>query len=614
MKTLSRDSIQRMAGGVSSNTSISGGGGGGGSAGISTGWVEANFLSKEFFNLLFEVHISTKVTVTDGLTTTETNTPGVLLPNDPIPEDVVEQNTPSEGWTTTTHVSIESIEAKSNFWSTLAISALGQGSGGGGGSVLFEPLLSINASGLAAPGAAQNGMTVVWNNTTHKWEYGSAGGGTDMQTVWAALAVNTSEQINASHLSTALSVYATQTWVGRQGYLTSVAFSDLTSHPTTLSGYGITDAMLTKILSSTSDIDTLYVAGSYRFTATAQGTWPTGVTANYGQMLVICGGGDTVAQIFFPYGDTQAYLRVGNPMNANNGSWKGWKRLVTPDMNVASATKLATARTLWGQSFDGTANVSGDMSSVGSIEMSSLLYMANGMSIQFKDSGGTYRNVMTLNSSNQLAIGYHIRQQGYVTELQGGNIAFTVGTSGISAMDISSVGRVWVKQGTQGLRIGDGLITWDSSNNALKVSDAWGNSANLYALGAVSALGFSSSGGSTSIDSLTINSSILVKDYADTSLKAISVTKATSSTTVNYLNIGETWNALYHDTRIYGFNVQLVSGNGAYIMSMNGAGKVTCPNYLQASRIYLDSSHYLYISGSSLIFSDGSTSRTVATL
>ena len=34
---------------------------------------------------------------------------------------------------------------------------------------------------------------------------------------------------------------------------------------------------------------------------------------------------------------------------------------------VASATKLATARTIWGQSFDGTGNVSGSLSEVGNI-------------------------------------------------------------------------------------------------------------------------------------------------------------------------------------------------------------------------------------------------------
>jgi hypothetical protein len=39
----------------------------------------------------------------------------------------------------------------------------------------------------------------------------------------------------------------------------------------------------------------------------------------------------------------------------------------TTTVNVGSATKLQTARTLWGQSFDGTANVSGNMTDVGDI-------------------------------------------------------------------------------------------------------------------------------------------------------------------------------------------------------------------------------------------------------
>lgn len=48
-------------------------------------------------------------------------------------------------------------------------------------------------------------------------------------------------------------------------------------------------------------------------------------------------------------------------------TWQPWKALAFTTDNVASATKLQTARTLWGQSFDGTGNVSGDMSSVGTI-------------------------------------------------------------------------------------------------------------------------------------------------------------------------------------------------------------------------------------------------------
>lgn len=44
------------------------------------------------------------------------------------------------------------------------------------------------------------------------------------------------------------------------------------------------------------------------------------------------------------------------------------------------AKKLQTPRTLWGQSFDGTANVSGDMTGVGSITMSGDLKIGNGTS------------------------------------------------------------------------------------------------------------------------------------------------------------------------------------------------------------------------------------------
>ena len=42
---------------------------------------------------------------------------------------------------------------------------------------------------------------------------------------------------------------------------------------------------------------------------------------------------------------------------------------ITTSATVAAANKLATARTLWGQSFDGTGNVSGDMSNVSNLTM-----------------------------------------------------------------------------------------------------------------------------------------------------------------------------------------------------------------------------------------------------
>lgn len=574
MKTLSREGIQRMAGGISTNTSTSSGGGGG-STGISAGWVEANFLSKDFFNLLFEVHISTRVLVKDGEeVVSDTTTAGVLSPNDTIPEPATETD-PDTGYVTTTTVTLTSIEAKSNFWSSLAISALGlnSGGGGGGGASTLGDLLDVQ---LTSP---QNGQALIYNSSLGKWVNGNATAGTVTSvgmtvptgfniagspiTSSGTLALTfasgyslptTAKQMNWDtvynwYVNDPLSGYATRQWVTNKGYLTSINATMINN------ALGFT-------LSGTS-----------------------GATYNLANFLT---------------GITSS--------------------MVTGALGF---TPLSNATTFWGQTASNGV-VSGNMTSVGSIEMSSRLYMANGQSVQFKPNGGDglYWNVLTMNAANTLAIGFYTRTHGQATDIQGGSISFAVnGGSGtasnpidnrLEAMGIDGNGRVWIRQAAQGLRIGDGLITWDSGNNALKISDAWGNSASLYALGAISALGFSSSGGTTSIDSLTINSSILVNDYAGSSLKALSVTKATSSTTVNYLNIGETWKAVYHDTRVYGYNVQLVSGNGAYALSMNGAGKVTCPNYLQASRIYLDSTRYLYLSGSNLYFYNGSSAVQIA--
>lgn len=60
-------------------------------------------------------------------------------------------------------------------------------------------------------------------------------------------------------------------------------------------------------------------------------------------------------------------------------SWSTYVNPVfAPLLNSSEAAKkLQTPRTLWGQSFDGTANVSGNMTGVGSINMSGVLTIAN---------------------------------------------------------------------------------------------------------------------------------------------------------------------------------------------------------------------------------------------
>lgn len=62
-----------------------------------------------------------------------------------------------------------------------------------------------------------------------------------------------------------------------------------------------------------------------------------------------------------------------------------WSTYVNPGFanlqnSSEAAKKLQTPRTLWGQSFDGTANVSGDMTGVGNITMSGALHIGNATS------------------------------------------------------------------------------------------------------------------------------------------------------------------------------------------------------------------------------------------
>lgn len=324
-----------------------------------------------------------------------------------------------------------------------------------------------------------------------------SGSSFDKSAMWAALEGATTEQINKTHLTTALNGYATESWVTSKNYLTSVSIatiSDLhanwdallkaapsayvtrwptisevtgkqnlvvklnggttegtnqftynatgaktinitpagigaaaSSHnhswsnitsgkPTTLAGYGITDAptktgsgasgtwgigitgnAATASKWATARTITLgsYLSGSVSLDGsvnvtlnanvlglTSQGnkTAATGNTSpasgvrlyqvynngyptTYGNLLSVKGGG--AGELLLSWNNAnRIYYRS---LRDNGDNWLGWNELAFITDNVASATKLKTARTLWGQNFNGTQNVSGDMSNVGNI-------------------------------------------------------------------------------------------------------------------------------------------------------------------------------------------------------------------------------------------------------
>ena len=191
MKSLSREAIKRMFGGED----VGAGGGGNFDPSMLSGfaqqsWVEDNFVSIEWFDQIFQVFDdSTKLDV-----------------NGELPVDQSKMN----------------IKAMFGFWTDFYISALGNG-GQVGASIYLSTLADVNVAGVT------DGQVLTWSSAQNKWIASTVTSGVDMTAVWTALAAGTSQQINASHLATALTGYATTTWVSNQGYITS---ADLAGYAT----------------------------------------------------------------------------------------------------------------------------------------------------------------------------------------------------------------------------------------------------------------------------------------------------------------------------------------------------------------------------------------------
>lgn len=113
--------------------------------------------------------------------------------------------------------------------------------------------------------------------------------------------------------------------------------------------------------------------------------------------------------------------------------------------NADTATKLKTARTIWGQNFNGTQNVSGNMTEVGDIAMSGNIYMnGNRKYIYAKNADGSDMPIFYTNSYNELVIGTGNAQKRTNTYLSGYEIYFRTSTDLNERMRISANGNVGI--------------------------------------------------------------------------------------------------------------------------------------------------------------------------
>jgi hypothetical protein len=612
-----------MIGGAGMNVGISGGGGGMAGNYASMEWVNGNFLSIAFFNRLFAIH---------GERTVEETTEEVdVLPND---VDTI----------------INNIEAKFGLWTDQYLSALGynaSGGGGGGGASSLSQLTDVSLNNLT------NGQALLYDAGLGKWVNGNVGGGGGGTGTVTSVGLNMPTGFSVSNtpitsagtisvsFASGYGLFPTgTTWWGRS--ISNGAVSGSLSDVVNISMSGLISMennTAIRMKDSLGDYYTLMTLNANNIFAVGYGPRTAGYTTDLqGYKIDFTVNTDSAGKVNAMNIDQNGLvwvkqgsqgLRIGDL--SGNGSMSTIKWDAISGMldipgyaktsavstlqgyftnGVAnSASQLSGSRTLWGNTdYHGTSNigVSGSPASLNYVQhiyMSGNISMDNNGTILIKDSSSSYRSVFTLNAYNNLAIGYGTRIQGYVTDIQGGYINFAVnnGVTGsdskVNAMEITTSGRVWVKLASQGLRIGDGLITWDSTNNALKVQKNDGSAANFYALGAVSALGFSAGANGTSIGTLTVNDQLTTaKETVGTSLT---------------LNNGAAMKYVDNNSASQTLIGFANSGARVDIGRVDSVGNDLV--YMYAKRFYLTPSCYLYVSSAKLYFYNGTQSIQITT-
>ena len=403
--------------------------------------------------------------------------------------------------------------------------------------------------------------------------------------------------------------YATQQWVTNRGYLTSSALNGYATQSWVNSKNYLTQGTadgryfrksISTISDTTTDADDLYECGIY-INATGNSGTNSSFPSGYGLLLNFAYDGSKRFQLHaqaeslmyqsrFDGSTTSDWIELLSAENYTNytvtktgggasGTWgigisgnaataSRWQTVrvltLTGDVtgstawdgsgnascpvtvnHAAEAAKLQTARTLWGQSFNGTANVDGDMTGVGNIIPS----VDNSYYCGRWDRRWNYLYSMNYN------IGSH--GSNYLGDGNGDGASFSsynvklhlhYGLGITSNMDVCNIvidGRTGNISTRGSVQIGSAKLIYDSANNALYVQNADGTACGFYATGFVSAKGANDDGGDTEATVLTIaderNTTIYPDTYAGRGIRGLFRANATDG-----LNDGGTYHTVLH--------------------------------------------------------------------
>lgn len=598
------------------NGVVGGGGGGGDIAGYATqAWVNENYLSIEFFSKLFKAYDSAA-------------TPNEIKPNDT--QSTITNIKAMFGFWTQQYISALGQNSGGGGGGTdlneplasINVAELGVPTAAG-------QVLTWNGTQWVynIPGGGGGGGTGTVTSIT-------AGTGLSGGTIstMGTIAINSTYQGYIQHGETAYgwgdhrqAGYATQTWVGQQGFaLESNVYSkdDADAKFMTIAAF---ENLFNAIASDGSTKVNHPYAANVASIKAMFGLWTNQYLSALGLNSSGGGGGATSLVDLLD-------VSISNPSNGQalvyNSTTQKWE-----NMNVSggggTVTQVSTGTGLTGGPITTTGTIAisstyqdyiahgemaygwGDHSQAGyatpssvANQMQNYAYISSGVihignnSItpltqhqtvdgtfwgQSWTNGGTLRGDINAGSNGGQITGFHsieLNNYGTLSDY-GGFIDFHFNGSSsdyTSRIIEDASGRLFL-DASEGVRIGSALLSWDSTNNALKIQKIDGTAANFYATGGVSALGMSA--GASSIDAMTFN-------YV---------------TVNNQLKFGTN-----DDVTMYVDDMFYIDSNCD--VSINGVEMFN--NYVRANRLYLDSTRYLFISSGKLYFYDGSSNKEIA--